>query len=90
LTHTDSGYATGNNTTFTSFRDKAKLELPSQDGEESANTTTRSVPLPGREELHIFRKDLDGVLHARFREIAPEMQRQLAKSAQKGLPLFQS
>jgi hypothetical protein len=90
LTHTDSGYATGNNTTFTSFRDKAKLELPSQDGEESANPTARSVPLPGREELHIFRKDLDGVLHARFREIAPEMQRQLAKSAQKGLPLFQS
>ncbi|KAK4149053.1 hypothetical protein C8A00DRAFT_38356 [Chaetomidium leptoderma] len=97
-THTDSGYATGNNTTFTSLSDKAKSKLSPQDGEESANRTARSVPLPGREELHIFRNDLDGaqifrndldgVLRARFREIAPEMQRQLAQNAQKGLALF--
>ncbi|KAH6838496.1 hypothetical protein B0I37DRAFT_316697 [Chaetomium sp. MPI-CAGE-AT-0009] len=91
LTHTDSGYGTEDNSANVSLSIKTTSELSTRrNGEESQNNPVRSVPLPGKEELQIFRTELDAVYNARFREIAPEMQRQLVKSTQQGLPLFQS
>lgn len=81
-TNVDSGYATGNNTSFVSLDDKDqllknRLPLPEQ--------RVRSVPLPGKEELQLFRTDMDEIVNARFREIAPEMQRRLVQSPGRGL-----
>ncbi|KAK3295350.1 uncharacterized protein B0H64DRAFT_395077 [Chaetomium fimeti] len=90
LTHTDSGYGTEDSSAFVSPSVKNRSELSQRNGEESQNIPVRSVPLPGKEELQIFRTEVDGVYNARFREIAPEIQRQLVKSTQQGLPLFQS
>lgn len=84
-TDVDSGYVTGNNTSFVSLDDKDKL---SKDRLPLPEPRVRSVPLPGKEELQLFRTDMDETVNARFREIAPEMQRRLLKSTGKGL--FQS
>jgi len=82
--HADSGYATRSNTAFTSpvgSSQNTSEEKTPQD--EFAHSNTRSVPLPGREDLYIIRRDLDYTSNARFREIAPSMQQLLQKSMPK-------
>ncbi|GAB1316932.1 hypothetical protein MFIFM68171_07142 [Madurella fahalii] len=86
LAHVDSGYGTGNNTSFVSPSDKVKGLLPEDD---EAQNSIRSVPLPGREELQIFRTEIDHICNVRFQEIALQMQYQLSKSLQKGASFFQ-
>jgi hypothetical protein len=88
--HIDSGYGTKVNSAVVSLSVKSNSELSQRNIEESQNTPPRSVPLPGKEELQIFRIEVDAACNARFREIAPEIQRQLLKSTQQGIPLFQS
>lgn len=39
----------------------------------------KSTPLPGREDLQVFRKDIDASVTARYREIMPEVHRLLAR-----------
>lgn len=86
LSQTDSGYGTGSNTSFVSVSAKAKDILPKDNEPQNA---IRSVPLPGREELQIFKTEIDQVFNLRFQEIAPQMQHQLLNSLQKGTSFFQ-
>ncbi|KXX76814.1 hypothetical protein MMYC01_201913 [Madurella mycetomatis] len=86
LSQTDSGYGTGSDTSFVSLSAKAKGILPKED---EAQNTIKSVPLPGREELQIFKTEIDQVFNLRFQEIAPKIQHQLLNSLQKGTSFFQ-
>ncbi|KAK3349879.1 hypothetical protein B0T25DRAFT_549121 [Lasiosphaeria hispida] len=84
----DSGYGTATN--VTPIGSTTKLTNASAPGPQSdlAHSNIRAVPLPGREDLSIFRTDVEPAYTARFREVAPEMQRLLQRhvvSAQKGL-----
>ncbi|KAK0709947.1 hypothetical protein B0T26DRAFT_602394, partial [Lasiosphaeria miniovina] len=85
--HPDSGYVTGNNTSFVS---PAKSSNFPEDVRQSEAPTVRSVPLPGREDLLAFRVDISDAFDARFREIVPELERLLQKHMQKGSSFFPS
>ncbi|KAM7190773.1 hypothetical protein V8F20_009569 [Naviculisporaceae sp. PSN 640] len=67
----DSGYGTQN----VSVEDKddsgfyAPIEEPK----------IKSTPLPGRDDIQVFRKDIDASVTARYREIMPELHRLLAR-----------
>jgi len=87
--HVDSGYATQTNTAFTSpvgTKEKSSTSAQSTNNapqDEFAHSSPRSVPMPGRKDLQIVRRDIDYAFNARFREIAPRMQQLLQKSSQK-------
>ncbi|KAK0750055.1 hypothetical protein B0T18DRAFT_462023 [Schizothecium vesticola] len=87
--HVDSGYATQTNTAFTSpvgTKEKSSTSAQSTNNapqDEFAHSSPRSVPMPGRKDLQIVRRDIDYAFNARFREIAPRMQQLLQKSLQK-------
>ncbi|KAK0615682.1 hypothetical protein B0T17DRAFT_350785 [Bombardia bombarda] len=85
ISHVDSGYTTSSS----SFAAPATHE-GNHDGS-APETDIKSVPLPGHADLRMFRTTAHPVSTARFREIAPEMERLLQKHMQKGLALlFQS
>ncbi|KAK4445398.1 hypothetical protein QBC34DRAFT_413164 [Podospora aff. communis PSN243] len=79
----DSGYATQINTAFASPVTKRRDSTSQQSQDEFAHNGARSVPMPGREDLQIVRRDIDYTCNARFREIAPTMQLLLHRSLQK-------
>ncbi|KAK1749333.1 hypothetical protein QBC47DRAFT_426814 [Echria macrotheca] len=83
FSHADSGYGTGNNTSFSSLTGKQSLT-----GDDEPPIPVRSVPLPGKEELQIFRTEIGPAHMARFREITPEIQRELLSAFQKSTPFF--
>ncbi|KAK3361736.1 hypothetical protein B0T24DRAFT_671373 [Lasiosphaeria ovina] len=85
--HPDSGYVTGNNTSFVSPAKSSNFPV---DARQSEAPTVRSVPLPGREDLLAFRVEISDAFNARFREIVPELERLLQKHMQKGTSFFPS
>ncbi|KAK4212786.1 hypothetical protein QBC37DRAFT_424423 [Rhypophila decipiens] len=68
----DSGYGTGN----VSLEEKDSSGFRAQD---DAQPKVKSTPLPGREDLQVFKKDIEPSFTARYREIMPELHRLLQR-----------
>ncbi|KAM7199703.1 hypothetical protein V8F33_004355 [Rhypophila sp. PSN 637] len=68
----DSGYGTGN----VSIEEKDSSGFRAQDDEQPK---VKSTPLPGREDLQVFKKDIEPSFTARYREIMPELHRLLQR-----------